>query len=229
VGGGDIPRPGEVSLAHNGVLFLDELAEFPRNVLESLRQPLEDGTVCISRARARALFPARPMVVAAVNPCPCGYLGHPVRECRCTERASSAYRARLSGPLLDRLDVHVTLPPVGVEALCGTRPEESSTAIRERVLRARSIQHERFEHGEVRARLNALLDARDLSKVSRLGKRSQTHLSRAVERLGLSARGYSKVLRIARTIADLEASAVIQSAHVSEAIQSRLIDRPVFS
>jgi magnesium chelatase family protein len=227
VGGGDVPRPGEVSLAHNGVLFLDELAEFRRAALEALRQPLEDGTVCIARARARAWFPARPVVVGAVNPCPCGYWSHPRRKCTCSEEARKRYRARLSGPLVDRLDIHVAVPPVEVSALTGAANGESSHAVRERVARARDVQRLRAEALGLSARVNAALTSRDLERVAPIERDFKRLLELAVDKLGLSARAFVKVLRVARTIADLEGDERVRQPHVAEAIQGRLLDREV--
>jgi magnesium chelatase family protein len=225
VGGGELPRPGEVSLAHNGVLFLDELAEFRRGALEALRQPLEDGQVCIARARARAWFPARALVVGAANRCPCGNLGHPTRPCRCSPKARRAYLARLSGPLLDRLDVHVGLPPVDVHALVGGAPGESSSSVRDRVTAARQVQLDRRSSKKTTARCNALLSARELATVAPLDDESRKLVAGAVEKLGLSARAYTKVIRVARTIADLDGSDDVRAPHVAEAIQARLVDR----
>lgn len=225
VGGGDLPRPGELSLAHNGVLFLDELPEFRRDVLEALRAPLEDGIVNIARARSRASFPARPLVVAAANLCPCGHFGHPGRPCRCSERARRAYLGRLSGPLLDRLDVHVSLPPVDVASLVGGAPGEPSAAVRERVVRARDAQRSRKAALGLSASYNATLSFRDLSEAAPLSAECRTLIGHAVERLGLSARAFTKVVRVARTIADLEGSPSVQTPHVAEAIQARIVDR----
>ena len=225
VGGGDVPRPGEVSLAHHGVLFLDELAEFRRGPLEALRQPLEDGAVCIARARARAWFPARPLVVAAVNPCPCGYRGHTVRPCRCTQAQVRRYQSKMSGPLLDRLDVHVTMHPVSVEALTRGARGESSRAVRKRVVAARRTQSERRSAGTTRAATNAGLDARDLDRVARPAASARAKLEDAVNRYGLSARAYTKILRVARTIADLEREENVRAVHIDEAIQGRLLER----
>ncbi len=225
IGGGDVPRPGEVSLAHHGVLFLDELAEFRRGTLEALRQPLEDGEVCIARARARAWFPARPLVVAAVNPCPCGYRDHPRRRCRCSEKTSERYRAKLSGPLVDRIDIHLSVPPVDVNALTSRAPAESSASIRERVLAARAIQTQRFASRQVAATTNARLESVDLERVAELDAASKRLVHAAVNQLGLSARAYQRVLRVARTIADLEQSEGVRMPHVAEAIQGRLLDR----
>jgi magnesium chelatase family protein len=227
IGGGDWPRPGEVSLAHHGVLFLDELAEFRRPALEALRQPLEDGQVSIARIRARVVFPARPLVVAAVNPCPCGYFGHPRRPCRCTRLCRRKYQSRLSGPLLDRLDVHVSVPPVDVGALVSAALGESSSAVRERVLIARERQWERHRRGEASAANNAVLSGRDLERMVRLDSDGKRLIEAAVRELGLSARAFTKILRVARTIADLEQEARVRAPHVAEAIQGRLLDRDV--
>jgi len=225
VGGGDLPRPGEVSLAHHGVLFLDELAEFRRAALEALRQPLEDGKVCIARARARAWFPARPLLVAAVNPCPCGYLGHPRLSCRCSEGVRERYRARLSGPLLDRIDIHVSVPPVEVAALVRAGGGESSATVRARVLRARAAQRARAKELSLHATLNAALPGPDLERIVKLDSESRRLIEGAVTRLGLSARAFNKVLRVARTIADLEGEQHVRAAHIGEAIQGRILDR----
>jgi magnesium chelatase family protein len=225
VGGGDGPRPGEVSLAHHGVLFLDELPEFRRGALEALRQPIEDGVVSISRAHGKATFPARLLLVAAMNPCPCGFLGDPGGRCSCAPERVRAYRARVSGPLLDRIDVHVVLPPVEVAALQGRSRGEASAVVCARVEQARAVQRERQERGEVGAGTNASLHPRDLERVAGLCSGGARMLAAAVERLGLSARAYGKVLRVARTIADLERATSIQPAHVAEAIGLRVLDR----
>ena len=227
VGGGDIPRPGEVSLAHHGVLFLDELAEFRRGTIEALRQPLEDGTVCIARSRARAWFPARPLVVGAVNPCPCGYFGHPRRKCSCSDEARKRYRSRLSGPLVDRLDIHVAVPPVEVSALTRSSRGESSTDVRARVARARSVQRERAAKLGLSTHLNAALRGAELEGVAALDRDGRRLLEAALEKLGLSARAFTKVLRVARTVADLEDEERVRAPHVAEAIQGRLLDREV--
>lgn len=225
VGGGDVPRPGEVSLAHEGVLFLDELAEFRRSALESLRQPLEDGIVTISRTQARATFPARPLVVAATNPCACGFLGDPAGRCACRAERVRAYRARLSGPVLDRLDVHVVLPPVDVAALQASSLGEPTAVVRARVVEARRIQSDRRARGEVRAPNNRQLTGPELDRVAALDEGGLALLSRAVERLGLSARAYAKVLRVARTLADLDGRTAVSSSHVAEAVGLRVLDR----
>lgn len=225
VGGGDAPRPGEISLAHNGVLFLDELAEYQRRVLEVLRQPLEDGVVTIARARARAEFPARPVLVGAMNPCACGYWTHPCRACRCTESQRNRYRARLSGPLLDRLDVHVQLPPVDVSSLRGKADAESSASVRARVVRAREVQRTRRQQGLTLAHTNSALTSADFERVLKLRADAQSLLDKAAGQLGLSARAFGKVLRVARTIADLEAEARVAAKHVAEALHGRLLDQ----
>jgi magnesium chelatase family protein len=225
IGGGEAPRPGEVSLAHHGVLFLDELPEFRRDALEALRQPLEDGRICIARARARAWFPARALVVGAANRCPCGNLGHPARACRCSPKARRAYLAKLSGPLLDRLDVHVGLPPVDVRSLVGGVPGESSAMVRARVIAARAVQLARRAAGVTASRCNASVSTGELAQVAPLDAPSRRLIAEAVERLGLSARAFTKVVRVARTIADLDESSAVRAHHVAEAVQCRLLDR----
>jgi magnesium chelatase family protein len=227
VGGGDGPRPGEVSLAHHGVLFLDELAEFRRSALEALRQPLEDGVVTISRAHAKASFPARFLLACALNPCPCGWLGDGSGRCACSVDRVRAYRAKMSGPLLDRIDVHVVLPPVEVAALAGPALGEKSAAVRARVEVARATQRERCARREVGATTNAALTPRDLERVAVLCAAGTRMLSSAMDRFALSARAYGKVLRVARTIADLEGVAAVRPAHVAEAIGLRVLDRRV--
>ncbi len=224
IGGGEVPRPGEVSLAHGGVLFLDELPEFRRSALEAMRQPLEDGIVSIARARARATFPARPMLVCAMNPCACGYLGDSTHRCACSQERIRLYRARLSGPIVDRIDVHVILPPVTVTALQQTEPGEPTAAVRARVEKARAIQTARVTRGIVTSPTNASLLARELD-VARLCSEGTRIVSAAVSRLALSARAYGKVLRVARTIADLDGAERISPGHVAEAIGLRALDR----
>jgi magnesium chelatase family protein len=225
VGGGEGPRPGEVSLAHQGVLFLDELAEFRRTALEALRQPLEDGVVTISRAYAKATFPARMLLVCAMNPCPCGWLGDGSGRCACSADRVRAYRAKMSGPLLDRIDVHVVLPPVELSALQGAARGEGSAAVRARVEAARHRQRERWTRGEVAAPTNAALAPRDMERVASLCPDGARMLAAAVERLALSARAYGKVLRVARTIADLDGADIVRPAHLAEAIGLRVLDR----
>jgi magnesium chelatase family protein len=227
VGGGDVPRPGEVSLAHHGVIFLDELAEFRRSALEALRQPLEDGIVTISRAHGKATFPARPLLVGAMNPCACGYLGDGTDRCACSAERVRSYRGRLSGPLLDRIDVHVVLPPVSVSALRGGPAGEASGAVRARVERARQCQVERARSGETSATTNAALAARDLDRVCGLCDEGSRLIGDALTHLSLSARAYAKVLRVARTIADLEGATAIGPDHLAEAIGYRVLDRGV--
>jgi magnesium chelatase family protein len=227
VGGGEGPRPGEVSLAHQGVLFLDELAEFRRSALEALRQPMEDGSVTISRAHAKTSFPSRFLLACALNACPCGRLGDGSGRCECSPDRVRAYRAKMSGPLLDRIDIHVVLPPVEVAALQGPASGESSGAVRARVEAARAIQRDRSTRREVTATTNAALAPRDLDRVAVLCTVSARMLSSAMDRLALSARAYGKVLRVARTIADLEGASAVRPAHVAEAIALRVLDRRV--
>jgi magnesium chelatase family protein len=227
VGGGSSPRPGEVSLAHGGVLFLDELPEFHRHVLEVLRQPLEDGVVTVSRALARLTFPARFTLVAAMNPCPCGYLGSP-KPCRCGPALLERYRARISGPLLDRIDMQLRIPALPYSDLVGEHPAESSQAIRARVEAARARQRERFR-GCRALHANAHLSSRELRRHCRQTPELAELLRAAVERLGLSARGCHRVLKVARTIADLAGSPELEPVHLREAIQYRSLDRQTTS
>ncbi|HNP59349.1 MAG TPA: YifB family Mg chelatase-like AAA ATPase [Nitrospirales bacterium] len=227
VGGGSIPRPGEVSLAHHGVLFLDEALEFKRSLLDSLRQPLENGTVTLTRAHASLTFPARLMLIVAMNPCPCGYCGDPTHECVCTPYHIQRYRSRLSGPLLDRLDIHIEVPAVPMKELSGRTIGESSSKIRDRVIRARHCQIERYSAEQTLN--NAQLKPRLLKKYCQLDQAGNTLLDQAVTRLGLSARAYGRILRVARTIADLGESVMISSTHVAEAIQYRTLDRPILA
>ncbi len=224
IGGGSVPRPGEVSLAHGGVLFLDELPEFRRNVLEVLRQPLEDGVVTLSRAAVSLTFPARFMLAAAMNPCPCGYFGDATHVCRCAEVDIERYRARVSGPLLDRIDIHLEVPSVPYRDLVAAAAEESSEAVRERVERARLRQRERFRD-RPGLHANAHMTARDLRRYCPLSESVERLLRDAVARLGLSARAYHRVVKIARTIADLAGTEDLSTDHVSEAIQYRSLDR----
>lgn len=225
VGGGTVPRPGEISLAHNGVLFLDELPEYRRHVLESLRQPLEDGTICITRVSAALTYPARVMLVAAMNPCPCGYLGDRVKPCCCSAIQIQRYRTRISGPLLDRLDLHVEVPAVPFRELSEDGRGEESATIRERVMAARARQVERYKG--TRTPSNAHLRPSQIKKHCRIDGPGRTLIEQAVARLGLSARAYMRILKVARTIADLEQKESIAAAHVAEAIQYRSLDRRV--
>lgn len=224
VGGGAPPRPGEISLAAHGVLFLDELPEFPRMVLEYLRQPLEDGQVAIVRAAGRALFPARFMLAGAMNPCPCGWRGCPARECRCTPGAVARYQGRLSGPLLDRIDLHVEVPAVAAVDLARTSPGEPSAAVRARVLAARAVQEER--NRVCGALWNAHLRPRDLPRACPVTDRARTALERAMTVLKLSARAHDRVLKVARTLADLAGRGDIDTPQVAEAVGYRALDRP---
>ena len=220
VGGGSLPRPGEVSLAHHGVLFLDELLEFPRTALESLRQPLEDGRVVIARAALSVAFPARFALIAAMNPCPCGNAGEPTRVCICAESEITRYRGRLSGPLADRIDMHVPLSAVPSASLHRSSDGESSNVIRARVERARAVQRHRFATLNATT-CNAHVAARWLLNHGQIDADARTMLAAAMETLKLSARGYHRVLRVARTIADLEANERVTSAHVAEALRYR--------
>ncbi len=223
IGGGTIPRPGEVSLSHNGVLFLDELAEFKKNVLEVMRQPLEDGKVTISRAVASLTYPTRFMLVAATNPCPCGFYSDPHQECTCTIPQIQRYNAKISGPLLDRIDIHVEVPPVRFQDISTECSGEPSSEIRKRVEQARAIQQERFEGKKIYC--NAQMASRHIKKYCQIDESSQILLKRAMEKLGLSARAYTRILKVSRTIADLEGVEHIKSYHIAEAIQYRSLDR----
>jgi len=263
LGGGAHPMPGEVSLAHRGVLFLDELPEFHRNVLEVLRQPLEDGSVTVARAAASVTFPCRFMLVAAMNPCPCGYYGDLKRDCRCTDRQIQQYRNKISGPLLDRIDIHIEVPTIAYQELTSLEKGEPSAAIRERIVPTRRIQQERFQAssgaerrtepapaklptrseatksgksitapnyarasaGRRTIHANAGMGAKDLQKHCRLGDEAQGLLKMAITELNFSARAYDRILKVSRTIADLDGAAEIQEQHVSEAIQYRTLDR----
>jgi len=225
IGGGVVPRPGEVSLSHNGVLFLDELPEFPRNVLEVMRQPLEDGTVSIARAAMSLTFPARFMLAAAMNPCPCGYFNDKTRECHCTPPMIQRYVSKISGPLLDRIDIHIDIPAVNYKELRSGSTPEGSDRIRERVLRAREIQLNRFAQAGERIYANAQMGSRQIRMFCELGTDCERLLERAMTQQGLSARAHDRILKVSRTVADLEGAPMIESKHIAEAIQYRTLDR----
>ena len=222
-GGGGIPRPGEISLAHNGLLFLDELAEFQRTTLEVLRQPVEDQKVSISRASGTITYPCSVMLVAAMNPCPCGYYGHPKKKCVCAPRQVSQYLSKISGPLLDRFDLHIEIAPVEYESLSSAAKEEPSARVRERVQRAREIQNERFKGTGITC--NARITPDILREVCVLTDGANSLLKDVFDRLGLSARAYDKILKVSRTIADMDGSALIDRVHVSQAVRYRTLDR----
>ena len=224
IGGGAIPRPGEVSLGHHGVLFLDELPEFQRNVLEVLRQPLEEGHVTIARAALSVTFPARFMLAAAMNPCPCGFFGDTARECHCTPAQIQRYVSKISGPLLDRIDIHIEVPAVKYKELRGEASAEDSDAVRQRVIRARHRQIERFA-ADKRVYANAQMPPKLVRKYCEISADGEKLLETAVTRLGLSARAHDRILKVARTIADLDPSEGIEPRHLSEAIQYRTLDR----
>ena len=224
IGGGAVPRPGEVSLGHNGVLFLDELPEFQRNVLEVMRQPLEDGCVTIARAALSVTFPARFMLAAAMNPCPCGFFGDPTRDCHCSPAQIQRYVSKISGPLLDRIDIHIEVPAVKYKELRGNEEIEPSAAIRDRVLKARQIQVERYR-GEKKVYANAQMPPKLIRKFCAISADGEKLLETAIQKLGLSARAHDRILKVSRTIADIEASPSIEPKHLSEAIQYRTLDR----
>jgi magnesium chelatase family protein len=226
VGGGKMPRPGEVSLAHHGVLFLDELAEFRRDTLEVLRQPMEDGIVTIGRAAGSVTFPSQFTLAAALNPCPCGFFNDGRRECICGQGQIARYLAKISGPLLDRIDLQVEVPALTPEEIASTAQGEASAAIRERVEKARHVQRERFRRSHCEC--NAEMSTRQMRKFCELGPSSRRLLEHAVARLGLSARGYDRVLKVSRTIADLAGVECIDSSHVAEAVHYRALDRAYF-
>ncbi len=223
IGGGTVPRPGEISLAHNGVLFLDELPEFDRKVLETLRQPLENGEINISRASGSACYPCNIMLVAAMNPCPCGNYGSPVKKCSCTEQQVSRYLNKISQPVLDRIDIQIEVKPVEYDDLSKRTPQESSAAVAERIQRARDIQAERFKGTTVRC--NSGITSDIIGEVCRLTPAAEKTISGAFTKLGMSARAYDRILKVARTCADLEGSADIQKEHISQAISYRSLDR----
>lgn len=222
-GGGTIPKPGEISLCHNGVLFLDELPEFSRSTLEALRQPVEDQTVTISRAMGRLTYPCSFTLIAAMNPCPCGFYNHPVKRCTCSEDSVKRYLSRISGPLLDRIDIHVEVPPVDYDDLTAKGNEEKSEDIRKRVNAAREIQTNRYKGTNISC--NANLNAALFESVCVVDDKASALLKSAFDRLGLTARAYDRILKVARTIADLDGSEIIKSHHITEAIQYRSLDR----
>ncbi|MCU0959050.1 MAG: YifB family Mg chelatase-like AAA ATPase, partial [Pirellulaceae bacterium] len=227
VGGGSIPVPGEISLSHHGVLFLDELPEFNRRTLEVLRQPLEDGVVTISRALASTTFPAEFMLVAALNPCPCGFRSDPRRNCQCNTTQIEKYMSKISGPLLDRIDIHIEVPAVPFKELASQQAGTNSQHMREQVMRARQRQQQRFAGSA--ARSNAHMAPRQIRQFCRLSEECLTMLKASVHELGLSARAHDKILRVARTIADLDAADHIACEHLSEAINFRLLDRSLWT
>lgn len=222
-GGGSVPSPGEISLAHNGILFLDELLEFSRSSLETLRQPLEEGKITISRVRGSLTYPCSIMLIAAMNPCPCGYYGHPTKACTCSAGAISRYLRKISGPLLDRLDLHIEVPPVDFESLSSKIEPESSSEIRKRVNKAREIQIKRYKNSSVKC--NAHLPSHLISESCAVTDEAKKMLKIAFDKMKLSARGYDKILKISRTIADLDNSEKVTAAHISEAVQYRSLDR----
>ena len=224
VGGGSFPQPGEISLAHNGVLFLDELPEFKRTVLEVMRQPLEERKVSISRAKMAVEFPSNFMLIASMNPCPCGYYNHPEKECVCGPGVVQKYLNKISGPLLDRIDLHVEVTPVSFDQIASTRKSESSDEIRERVIKARERQTERFkDRSEIYS--NAMMPPEMVKEICEIGDAGRALLRTAMDRLGLSARAYDRILKVSRTIADLAGSDDIKIEHLAEAIQYRSLDR----
>lgn len=222
-GGGRIPKPGELSLSHHGVLFLDELPEFPRASMEAMRQPIEDGVITVSRVSGTLTYPCEVMLVCAMNPCPCGYFGHPTKECTCQRGAPQKYLAKVSGPLLDRLDIHIEVPQVDFKKLSDDEKGESSAEIKKRVDKARAIQTKRFEGTDITC--NAKMSPSLTRKYCKLDQQSKNMLEHCFETMGLSARAYDKVLRVARTIADLDSSENIELVHVTEAVQYRALDR----
>jgi magnesium chelatase family protein len=227
VGGGKYPRPGEVSLAHHGVLFLDELPEFKKNVLEVLRQPMEDGWVTISRASMTLTYPANFLLAAAMNPCPCGYFSDPLHECSCNPPQIQKYMSRISGPLLDRIDIHVEVPAVNYKDLASDMDGESSSMIRERVIMARRLQTDRFKK-ERSIFSNAHMESGEIRRYCRLDNEGRIRLKTAITKLGLSARAYDRILKVSRTIADLSQSERILPEHIGEAIQYRSLDRQLW-
>lgn len=227
VGGGKIPKPGEISLAHNGVLFLDELPEFNKSTLEVLRGPLEDGIVTISRINATLSYPCNFMLVASMNPCPCGFYGSKEKECTCSPQAIQKYMGKISGPLLDRIDIQIEVTPVKYEKLQGTEKIETSVKIKERVNKARVIQQNRYKELEIHS--NSQLTPNLIKKYCKLGEKEKQILKKAFETLGLSARAHDRILKVARTIADLDEKENIETSHITEAIQYRNLDKKYWS
>jgi magnesium chelatase family protein len=223
VGGGQVPRPGEISLAHNGVLFLDELPEFNRNVLEVLRQPLERGVITISRASFKIDYPAKIMLVTACNPCPCGYYGHPKKECVCTPYQIQKYISKISGPLLDRIDIQIEVPPVEIEEISSDIPSESSEEIRKRVEKVRILQYERYKGKKIYT--NSQLSSKLIKEFCPMTDEAKRLLKISVEKMSFSARAYDRIIKVARTIADMDNKEIIDSVHISEAVQYRSIDK----
>ena len=223
IGGGRVPKPGEISLAHHGVLFLDELPEFNKSTLEVMRGPLEDGVVTISRINASLTYPCNFMFVASMNPCPCGYYGSKDKKCNCSEQAIQKYMGRISGPLLDRIDIQIEVTPVGYQKLGKEVKTESSKEIRYRINKARKLQRERYKQDKIFS--NAELTPKLIEKYCKLDKTSSSLLKKAFENLGLSARAYGRILKVARTIADLDGENKIQKRHIAEAIQYRSLDK----
>lgn len=226
-GGGSIPKPGEISLAHNGILFLDELPEFKRDAMEALRQPIEDGVITVSRASGSVTYPSSVMLVAAMNPCPCGMYGHPTKPCTCSKTMVSKYLNRISGPMLDRIDLHVEVPHVDYESLSSSSAEETSAQIRARVNKARQIQINRYKGTGVTS--NARLTPKMLREFCVLTDDASKYLNRCFDELGLSARAYDRILKVSRTIADLNSSEKIEKSHVLSAIRFRILDRKYFT
>lgn len=226
-GGGTNVKPGEISLANNGVLFLDELPEFGRNTMEVLRQPLEDGVVTVSRANGKYVYPCDIMLIAAMNPCPCGFFNHPAKKCTCSPKQINKYLNRVSGPLLDRFDIHIEVPPVEYDDLSSTKNEESSVEIKKRVNKAREIQNKRFKNSQTKC--NAKLSDLEFEKYCSVSESANVLLKSAFEQMGLSARAYNRIIKVARTIADLDSSENIEAHHIAEAIQYRSLDRKYWS
>jgi len=225
IGGGTYPKPGEISLAHNGVLFLDEFPEFRRDVIEALRQPLENGTVTITRANFTVTYPAEFILICAMNPCRCGYYGHPTKPCQCTYQEIKKYRSKLSGPILDRIDIQIEVPPVEIKELLKDKVEKNqinSEVMRERVLKARKIQMERYKNSK---KVNARLNSREVKRYCKMEKDAKEFLERVADKFNLSARAVHKILKISRTIADLEECEIILKQHIAEAVQYRVLER----